>query len=81
MDLLKGIGIFLVVMGHCPDELNLHRWIYAFHMPLFAFIGGLFLRPQPFRQFAVKKMTRLLVPFFAWSLFFWVLYDLVIPVG
>lgn len=78
VDLLKGIGIFLVVMGHCPDELNLHRWIYAFHMPLFAFIGGLFLRPQPFRQFAVKKMTRLLVPFFAWSLFFWVLYDLVI---
>lgn len=78
VDLLKGIGIFLVVMGHCPDEWNLHHWIYAFHMPLFAFVGGLFLKSQPFRKFAVKKITRLLVPFFVWSLFFWVLYDVVI---
>lgn len=47
-------------------------------MPLFAFIGGLFLKPQPFRKFVVKKATRLLVPFFVWSFFFWILYDLIV---
>ena len=80
VDLLKGLGILLVVIGHCPDPLGLHRWIYAFHMPLFAFIGGLFLKSAPFREFVRKKAVRLLVPFFVWSLFFWVLYGVIIYV-
>ena len=36
IDMAKGIGIILVVLGHSifPSE-NLTTWIYSFHMPLF----------------------------------------------
>lgn len=50
MNIARGIGIFLVVLGHSfPDaqmgiENNLYayifRFIYSFHMPLFFFISG-----------------------------------------
>ncbi|MCV3214943.1 acyltransferase family protein [Plectonema radiosum NIES-515] len=54
VDYAKGIGIFLVVVGHILrglvnssilEESKLllfvDRWIYGFHMPLFFFISGL----------------------------------------
>jgi fucose 4-O-acetylase-like acetyltransferase len=57
VDYAKGIGIFLVVVGHVlrglinssilqPSALLLFvdRWIYGFHMPLFFFISGLFVK-------------------------------------
>lgn len=52
LDIAKGIGIILVVIGHCiPDAASpagvsvpfyrvLHHVIYSFHMPLFFFIAG-----------------------------------------
>jgi len=51
IDVLKGIAIFLVVMGHflswtfreTPHEMNgrfIRDLIYAFHMPLFMFLSG-----------------------------------------
>ncbi len=59
VDVAKGIGIFLVVEGHVlpglqsagllpTDEQSpglrfLHDWTYAFHMPLFFFLSGLFV--------------------------------------
>ena len=53
-DIAKGIGIILVVIGHCipdataPGGISLpffkafHDIIYSFHMPLFFFIAGYF---------------------------------------
>lgn len=35
IDVLKGIGIILVVIGHTSMENPLVKWIYVFHMPLF----------------------------------------------
>lgn len=52
IDIAKGIGILLVVVGHCiPDassssgiSIPAYRWlhdvIYSFHMPLFFFLAG-----------------------------------------
>lgn len=53
-DVLKGIAIFLVVIGHLADlgtaEFRLFRcvfsFVYAFHMPLFVFLAGLFDGPN-----------------------------------
>lgn len=36
VDLLKGIGIVLMIMGHIPFEKEIVRLIYVFHMPLFS---------------------------------------------
>ena len=40
IDVLKGIGIFLVVFGHVTHILELREYIWNFHMPLFFFISG-----------------------------------------
>lgn len=40
LDIMKGIGIILMVIGHsgCPPFLK--NFIYTFHMPLFFMISG-----------------------------------------
>jgi fucose 4-O-acetylase-like acetyltransferase len=56
VDIAKGLGIVLVVVGHVlrglgsshlmswtPAVQFADRWIYSFHMPLFFFLTGLFL--------------------------------------
>jgi fucose 4-O-acetylase-like acetyltransferase len=46
IDVAKGIGIFLVIVGHLisHDNFNLLAdYIYSFHMPLFFFLSGLCL--------------------------------------
>ena len=56
VDVAKGLGIVLVVVGHVirglvsADLMNwtatarfVDAWIYSFHMPLFFFLSGLFL--------------------------------------
>ena len=51
MDILRGLGILLVILGHCvpdfPVDLRsnvlaggLEIWIYRFHMPLFFLCSG-----------------------------------------
>ncbi len=57
MDNLKGLLIFAVVLGHMlelfkgndPNMKLLYLVIYSFHMPLFAFVTGVFARYQPDR--------------------------------
>ena len=74
IDTGKGFGIILVVFGHVirglvhgqlwmwsPTSFFINGWIYAFHMPLFFFISGLFL----FR--AAEKLQTLAYPYFVWS--------------
>ena len=32
IDVLKGIGIFLVIMGHTFKDSAVYYWIYSFHI-------------------------------------------------
>ncbi|MBQ0142094.1 MAG: acyltransferase family protein [Prevotellaceae bacterium] len=76
-DILKGILIYLVVLGHSISFLEgencwrntLFNSIYIFHMPLFIFVSGYFYYPSAFckTDFIKKKAIRLLVPWFYWS--------------
>ena len=84
VDYAKGIGIFLVVVGHVLrglvnssilEESKLlgfvDRWIYGFHMPLFFFISGLFVvrsLSKPFKDFLLDKLYVIAYPYFLWSL-------------
>ena len=41
IDLAKGIGIILMIIGHMPSIPSaVHNWIFSFHMPLFFFLSG-----------------------------------------
>ena len=42
LDIAKGIGILLVVLGHCAQVVApIKQWIYSFHVPLFFLIAGM----------------------------------------
>lgn len=68
-DAARGVAIVLVLLGHtCPPPYTT-AFIYAFHMPLFFMLSGLFLRmDEPFGAFLRKKARTLLVPFVFYNL-------------
>lgn len=71
VDIVKGIGIILVVMGHAGCPVLPHGIIYSFHMPLFFFLSGLFINRQCEKDFCtyVKKNFRsLLLPYFYFNI-------------
>ena len=63
IDISKGIGIILVVWAHQFGICPIHDWIYLFHMPLFFFLGGCFIKNESYPVFLYKKTRTLLVPF------------------
>lgn len=67
IDIAKGIGILLIVLGH--NDLSeyhpfLHKFVYSFHIPLFFFLSGMFFKPErPFRDLVKRRFDTLLKPF------------------
>ena len=64
IDIAKGIGIFLVVIGHCFDSKSLlGLYIYSFHMPLFFFLSGLCFNDAKYTEFLplLKRRVRTLL--------------------
>lgn len=75
IDILRGFGIILMIMGHIglgyqPYESYFSIWYHAFHMPMFYVIAGYFFECSAKRNdtFIRKKAKTLLVPFFLWAL-------------
>jgi fucose 4-O-acetylase-like acetyltransferase len=77
LDIAKGIGIILVVMGHyvphSTEPRLLFNWIYSFHMPLFFFISGLLFTDKPanrggYKSFTIRKIRSLIVPYILFSI-------------
>lgn len=69
VDVAKGIGIILVVVGHNWSVLHpkgeVFRIIFSFHVPLFFFLSGIFLKSaSPFKPFLVARANLLLRPYF-----------------
>lgn len=74
LDIAKGIGILLVVLGHgYSSENGLYYWISSFHMPLFFIVTGIVYgmraHPSTLSAFPLrKKLYSLLMPYLIWSL-------------
>lgn len=47
LDIMKGIGIILVV-GHISSNKIIFNWLYSFHMPLFFFAAGWYIKRNNF---------------------------------
>ena len=70
LDIAKGIGILLVIIGHCQighSQIgmlgNIHSYLYSFHMPLFFFISGMFFSNRAtFVSLAKKRFKQLILP-------------------
>lgn len=72
LDYVKGLAIFLVIMGHATDNLATPLWrlvIYSFHMPLFFMVSGMVTKPADVMNrgtigaFLIKNFKALLVPY------------------
>lgn len=86
VDIAKGIGILLVVLGHAVPDANtgiknpivfyVFTWIYSFHMALFMSVAG-FVFYRKYRQYKTvpvsaicNKFQRLMVPYLFYSILF-----------
>ena len=61
-DILKGIGILLVIICHTFMK-EIGPYITAFHMPLFFIVAGFFYKQTPFYVHLKKDFIRLIVPY------------------
>lgn len=84
IDIVKGLGILLVVVGHfnpagAPVWYEvLRQWIYSFHMPLFLFVSGYLYMTVSHRPdvsdcssltiYLKRKASRLMLPYLVFSI-------------
>lgn len=79
MDMAKGIGIILVVVGHSGmASESVITWLSSFHMPLFFILSGMLVyykreEEQPILHSIKRRVRSLLVPY----VFFSVIYLLI----
>lgn len=69
IDVLKGVAILLVLLGHRSFHTGITQLIYLFHMPLFFFLSGYLDKMQydSFSAYAQKKAKRLLYPYLSFG--------------
>ena len=79
LDMVKGIGIFFVVLGHIEYIGNpLRVWISSYHMPLFFIVSGLLMavKNEPARDFTEsvrKKFRGIIIPYLWFSLAYFII--------
>lgn len=80
IDIIKGIGITLMVLGH--SQFPLTHFIYLFHMPIFFIASGYLFNlnnkhdSYSLTSFVAKKFKSLWQPFFLWNTIFIILNNL-----
>ena len=66
IDIAKGLGIILVVIGHCIDGKTFPgTWISSFHMPLFFILSGMCFNASRYTSlipFFYKRFKTLFLP-------------------
>lgn len=63
LDVLKGIGIILVAVGHIYSNKIVFDWIYSFHMPLFFITGGLVYREKTISEDIKRRVWNIVIPY------------------
>lgn len=60
-DIMKGIGIMAIIIGHLSQRFN--GALFSFHVPLFFILAGYFFKERPFPNAIKKDAERLLLPY------------------
>ncbi|MDU1279228.1 MAG: acyltransferase family protein [Clostridium sp.] len=85
IDICKGLGIMLVVLGHLSVPTPIQKYILSVNMPLFFFLSGYtFNNSNNINIFLKKKFKTLVIPYliFAMSTYlFWVIIERRIGIG
>ena len=67
IDVLKGTGIILVVLGHIFTNKTIYNWLYSFHMPLFFFAAGLVYKKKPVMEDIKRRIQTIVIPYFSFG--------------
>lgn len=76
IDMVKGVGIILVVIGHSTYvSEGVLTWLASFHMPLFFIVSGILFahrhsEREHFGAYVKKRFFGMMVPYFAFSLIY-----------
>lgn len=84
IDTAKGLGMLLVLWAHIMLGGWTNSFIYAFHMPLFFFLSGMMFRREKYRgfkQFFVKRVKTLLIPYVFYSFASWIVWALYVMIA
>lgn len=85
IDIIKGIGIILMVGGHCGMPFT--HFIYLFHMAIFFMASGFCFKAsnsdsvQSTLKFVGRKIKSLWIPYVLWTTIFTLLHNTFIKVG
>lgn len=83
IDIAKGIGIVLVVLGHCSGKW-ISAFIYLFHMPLFFLISGYLYNEKSSEKplvYIKKKFWGLYIPYLLTEIFFTIIRNWLLHMG
>ena len=86
VDVLKGIGIIFVVMGHTSSALiggTLIFYLYSFHIPLFFWVSGYLTygsRTTSFKELLVKRTKSIMLPYLCFAVLLLIFAYIVDPV-
>jgi acyltransferase len=84
LDVGKGLGMLLVILGHADIPVSLKTYIYTFHMPLFFFLSGYLYTLKKFpnlKVFLSKRTMSLILPYLCFSLVAYIWFLLVFHFG
>ena len=62
-DIMKGIGILAVIIGHCSIPTLFRTFIFSWHMPLFFILGGFLYKETTSTLMIAKSARGLLLPY------------------
>lgn len=62
-DIMKGIGIIAVIIGHSAIHNEFRNLIFTWHMPMFFMISGYFYKNYSFGIFLKKNLKSLIIPY------------------
>ena len=63
IDIIKGVAILSVIVGHLTHFWALKSFIYTFHMPIFFFASGYFFKKKQSRELMKSLSKSLLLPY------------------
>ena len=86
-DILKGIGIILMVLGHCLGLCGARSFIYLFHMAIFFICSGVFFKEKQYEsassliKFSAGKIQRLYFPFALFNIFLILIHNFLLNIN
>lgn len=79
VDILRGLGILIMIMGHIIYVKDFRIWYHSFHMPIFYIVSGYFFNAtiEDEGAFIGRKARALLLPYLFWGIFH-ILYNYIL---